>query len=102
VGARRKEIGGRREEEEKRMVEEEEGTLNLMLHWGRQEFVLSVQRAKDEEVRQAVAEKEKRKMKFCLDPVTSTLLTFEDEEDLDAKIDAIYDILDEDESGGKP
>ena len=64
------------------------------------QFVLSVSRAKEaEEERQAI-EADKRKLKNCLDPITKTLLTFEDEEDLDAKIDAIFDQLDEDESGG--
>ena len=64
------------------------------------EFVLSVERAKKEEEQNILQEKEKRKLRNCLDPVTKSLLTFEDDEDLDAKINLIFDILDEDESGG--
>jgi hypothetical protein len=44
---------------------------------------------------------ERRKVAGCLDPLTKDLITFADEEDLAAKIDRLYDKLDEDESGGK-
>ena len=43
---------------------------------------------------------EKRKVKGCLDPLTKSLCTFEDEVDLTSRIDDIYSKLDEDESGG--
>lgn len=64
------------------------------------EFVLSVERAKKEEEQNQLQEKERRKLRNCLDPVTKCLLNFEDDEDLDAKINLIFDMLDEDESGG--
>jgi hypothetical protein len=37
----------------------------------------------------------------CLDPLTRSLVTFEDEEDLVSKIEEIYMKLDMDDSGGK-
>ena len=46
------------------------------------------------------AEIERRKVAGCLDPLTKDLITFTDEEDLAAKIDRLYDKLDEDDSGG--
>ena len=46
-------------------------------------------------------EREKRKVHGCLDPLTRSLVTFEDEEDLVNKIEDIYMKLDMDDSGGK-
>ena len=45
-------------------------------------------------------ERDKRKLRGPLDPLTETLLSFEDEDALEAKIADIYGLLDEDESGG--
>ena len=45
-------------------------------------------------------ELERRKATGCLDPLTKSLETFQDEEDLVAKINALYAKLDEDGSGG--
>ncbi len=45
-------------------------------------------------------ELDKRKVKGCLDPLTKELITFEDNDDLELKINAIYNKLDEDGSGG--
>ena len=45
-------------------------------------------------------ELDKRKVKGCLDPLTKELITFEDDDDLELKINAIYNKLDEDGSGG--
>ena len=64
------------------------------------EFVQSVTRAKEEEELRSWTEKEKRKATGCLDPLTQSLVTFDDEEDLDDKIDGIFSKLDEDSSGG--
>lgn len=64
------------------------------------QFVLSVQQAKEEEEKRVNSEKDRRKLKNTLDPITRSLLTFEDEDDLDHKIDSIFQRLDEDESGG--
>ena len=56
--------------------------------------------AKEEQERQDALEIERRKITGCLDPLTQSLINFEDEEDLTAKIDARYAKLDEDGSGG--
>jgi hypothetical protein len=45
-------------------------------------------------------EVDKRKVKGCLDPFTKELITFEDNDDLELKINAIYNKLDEDGSAG--
>ena len=58
-----------------------------------------VTRVKDEEERVELAEQEKRKIKGCLDQLTSMLTTFEDEKDLRGRIKAIFEEFDEDESG---
>ena len=58
-----------------------------------------MQQAKEEEEKRVNSEKERRKLKNTLDPITKSLLTFEDEDDLDRKINSIFDQLDEDESG---
>ena len=59
-----------------------------------------MQQAKEDEEKRASSDKERRKLKYTLDPITRSLLTFEDEDDLDNKINEIFDKLDEDESGG--
>ena len=64
------------------------------------EFMQQVQRGKDEEERLLHIEMEKRKVKGVLDPMTIGLITFEDEADLENKIRATYEELDEDGSGG--
>ena len=58
-----------------------------------------VTRVKDEEERLELVEQEKRKIKGCLDQLTSLLTTFEDEKDLQGRIKSIFEELDEDESG---
>ena len=45
-------------------------------------------------------EVDKRKVNGCLDSLTKELITFEDNDDLELKINAIYNKLDEDGSGG--
>ena len=57
-------------------------------------------RAKEEADRKRHHEQQKRKVHGCLDPLTKDIITFEDEEDLEAKIRKIYRQLDEDDSGG--
>jgi len=57
-------------------------------------------REKDEAERERIAENNKKKITGCLDPLTKTLTSFENEEDLMRKIDDIYDRLDFDGSGG--
>ena len=64
------------------------------------QFVATVTRAKDEEARLEAIELDKRKLKGCLDQLTCSLVTFEDQSDLLRKINEIYDQLDVDGSGG--
>ena len=64
------------------------------------EFIAHVGREKEESERQEMLERDKRKLRGPLDPLTETLLSFEDEDALEAKIADIYGLLDEDESGG--
>ena len=73
--------------------------LNVVVAVLLDEFMQTVTRAKEEQERLEEIEQERRKITGCLDPLTRTLLTFEDEDDLTAKIDSIYDKLDEDCSG---
>jgi hypothetical protein len=64
------------------------------------EFIANVQREKDEAVEAAEKENEKRRITGVLDPITSTLVDFQDADDLVRKMDAMWDRLDADGSGG--
>ena len=66
------------------------------------EFIAHVAREKEEAERQIAVERDKRKVKGPLDPLTSTLLSFEDEEAMEGKIADIYKVLDEDEFNHQP
>jgi hypothetical protein len=59
-----------------------------------------VARSKEEEERLEQMEQDKRKVKGCLDPLTEQFITFEDTQDLENKINHLYQQLDEDSSGG--
>jgi hypothetical protein len=64
------------------------------------EFICFIAREKEEAERLRAAELEKMRITGCLDPLTKTLVTFDDAEDLRKKIDDIYRRLDDDDSGG--
>ena len=64
------------------------------------EFVHSVQEEKEKALVQERLHAEMRKITGCLDPLTRSLITFEDEEDLTIRIDGIYQQLDRDDSEG--
>jgi hypothetical protein len=64
------------------------------------EFIANVQREKDEAEKAMKWEAEKQRITGVLDPVTVSLVDYQDAKDLLDKTDAIYDRLDEDESGG--
>ena len=64
------------------------------------EFISSVARAKEAEEHAAAIENMKKKITGILDPITSGLTSFDDEDDLVARIDEIYMRLDTDGSGG--
>ena len=64
------------------------------------EFISSVARAKEAEEHAAAIENMKKKITGILDPITSGLTSFDDEDDLVARIDDIYMRLDTDGSGG--
>ena len=66
------------------------------------EFVQQVTRAKEEEERLELLEQDKRKVKGCLDMMTKGFTTFEDMQDLETKINSLYEQLDEDGSGKSP
>jgi len=74
--------------------------LNVVVAVLLDEFISSVTREKEEKERQRQEELNRRKASGVLDPLMQTMLTFEDEADLVAKIDSIYLKMDEDESGG--
>ena len=74
--------------------------LNVVVAVLLDEFILSVTNAKEHQERLDAMEAERRKVTGCLDPLTNSLVTFEDEEDLAAKIHDIFCKLDEDGSGG--
>jgi hypothetical protein len=64
------------------------------------EFISSVTRAKTAEEQIRREKDDKRKLRGVLDSLTTQLITFEDNDDLELKINAIYHKLDEDGSGG--
>jgi hypothetical protein len=66
------------------------------------EFVQQVTRAQEEEERLELLEQDKRKVKGCLDMMTKAFITFEDMQDLESKINHLYEQLDEDGSGKSP
>ena len=74
--------------------------MNVVIAVLLDEFIASVTKGKEEQARIVRQEREKRKTKGCLDPLTLGLITFEDEEDLLYRIDSIYQALDVDDSGG--
>jgi hypothetical protein len=63
-------------------------------------FIMSVSKAKELEMRIEEYEKSKKKICGILDPVTSMLTSFDNEEDLMHRIDDLYHELDTDGSGG--
>ena len=73
--------------------------LNVVVAVLLDEFVSSVTREKEEEKRLAEMEINKRKVIGCLDPLTSELITFADNEDLQERIDIIWTKLDVDNDG---
>jgi hypothetical protein len=64
------------------------------------EFVATVTRKKEAQVQLEAQERERRKIRGCLDLLSQKLVTADDEEDLEAKIALVYDKLDEDGSDG--
>jgi hypothetical protein len=74
--------------------------LNVVVAVLLDEFISSVTREKEEQEREQIRVNNKKKITGCIDTLTKTLTTFEDEEDLISKIDEIYDRLDMDGSGG--
>jgi hypothetical protein len=74
--------------------------LNVVIAILLDEFIATVTRAKEEEDRVVTIEQEKRKVRGCLDQLTRSLITFEDQHDLQNKIGELYEHLDEDGSGG--
>ena len=73
--------------------------LNVVVAVLLDEFISSVTRAKEEEKRLADLEIQKRKVSGCLDPLTSELITFADDDDLQERIDIIWTKLDVDNDG---
>ena len=74
--------------------------LNVVVDVLLDEFIKFIAQEKEGERRLKEIENEKKRIVGCLDPLTKTLVTFEDTEDLMNKIDDIYLRLDEDDSGG--
>jgi hypothetical protein len=64
------------------------------------EFLANVQRGKDHAAELAQAEAEKQRITGVLDPITRTLTEYQDLEDLLEKMDAVYEHIDSDNSGG--
>ena len=64
------------------------------------EFIKFIGAEKEKEHAEAEAAEEKLRIKGCLDPLTKTLVLFEDEQDLVEKIEDIFQYLDNDDSGG--
>ncbi len=64
------------------------------------EFIKFIGDEKEKEQAEFAAEEEKLRIKGCLDPLTKTLVLFEDEQDLIEKIEDIFHHLDNDDSEG--
>ena len=69
-------------------------------HTHTDEFICFIASEKERLAREKEAELEKLRISGCLDPLTKTLIAFDDTEDLHLKIDGIYRRLDNDDSGG--
>jgi hypothetical protein len=74
--------------------------LNVVIAVLLDEFIAFIAQEKQAVLRQHEAELEKMRVYGCLDPLTKTLIAFNDEPDLMNKIDTIYQRLDNDDSGG--
>ena len=64
------------------------------------EFIKFLSLEKDREAATREAELEKMRVTGCLDPLTKTLVLFEDQKELESMIHGIYHRLDTDDSGG--
>ena len=64
------------------------------------EFLANVQRGKDRAAELAQAEAEKQRITGVLDPITHTLTSYQDLQDLLEKVDAVYEHIDTAKSGG--
>ena len=73
--------------------------LNVVVAVLLDEFISSVEREKQKERRIHDHEISKRKITGCQDPLTSELITFVDDEDLQERIDIIWTRLDFDNDG---
>ena len=74
--------------------------LNVVVAILLDEFIATVTREKEAEQAVEEFERNRRKLKGCLDAITHECITFEDSHDLDVKIDSIYEKLDDDGDGG--
>ena len=74
--------------------------LNVVVAVLLDEFMASVAHEKDEMMAEQQAEAEKKRITGVLDPITQRISSFDDLEDLRAKIQQIYEQLDDDQSGG--
>ena len=74
--------------------------LNVVVAILLDEFISTVSREKEAEEQLEREKEEKLKMKGPLDAVTKRFLTFQDEEDLDLKINQMFYAFDCDDSGG--
>ena len=74
--------------------------LNVVVAVLLDEFMASVAHEKDEMMAELQAEAEKKRITGVLDPITQRISSFDDLEDLRAKIQQIYKQLDDDQSGG--
>ena len=76
------------------------GLLNVVVAVLLEAFQNHVRSLDEKKEEARLLAEQKRKVSGCLDPLTKTLCTFEDEADLTSRIDNMYSRLDEDESGG--
>ena len=74
--------------------------LNVVVAILLDEFIATVTREKEDEERRWKEEQERRKITGCLDPITNGLVIFDNQEDLEGRINQIFSKLDEDDSGG--
>ena len=74
--------------------------LNVVIAVLLDEFVTNVEREEEKALNKLERENSKRRITGVLDPITQQLTHFESKENLRMRIDALYDRLDSDGSGG--
>lgn len=70
--------------------------LNVVVAVLLDQFISAMIRQGEEEKQRAMEEQARQRLSGVVDPLTRTLMSFEDDDDLNSRIDQVYDKLDVD------